>query len=68
MKWNKIKNGPPPCDSETVFIGVNSAGFCGCFNEYHRDVCYYRTAKDHYTVMAGLFYWAVLEKPSKGNT
>lgn len=81
MIWNHVdEHGYPPCDSETVFVGMNSAGFCGCFNEHglmsnrngHRSVCLYATPEGCEEVMTDLEWWAVLDTPhgkvSRGET
>lgn len=76
MNWKSVKHdGYPPCDSETVFVGVNSAGYCGCFNEHglmstrngQRSVCLYATAEGCSEVMTDLEWWAHLETPNGAN-
>lgn len=71
INWTNIKDGEPPCDSETVFIGINTAGYCGCFNELGfvstfqgiQSVCLYATAEGQNEVMTDLERWAELERP-----
>ena len=71
--WMKVaEDGYPPCDSETLFVGMNSAGYCGCFNEHglmstrqgRRSVCLYATAEGCDEVMTDLAWWAKLETPN----
>lgn len=72
IDWKNIKDEAPPCNSDTVFVGVNSAGFCGCFNEHgfmsthhgQMSVCLYATAEGRHEVMSGLEWWAQLETPN----
>ena len=73
LVWMKVsEDGYPPCDSETVFVGANSAGYCGCFNEHglmstrqgQRSVCLYATAEGCDEVMTDLAWWAKLETPN----
>ena len=66
MNWKRVSvDGPPPCDGETVFVGVNSAGYCGCFNavtEPHNR-CWYETAESGDCIMSELEWWKPLEMP-----
>jgi len=71
--WMMVaEDGYPPCDSETLFVGMNSAGYCGCFNEHglmstrqgQRSVCLYATAEGCDEVMTDLAWWAKLETPN----
>ena len=73
MDWKRLKtDGHPPCDGETVFVGVNEAGFCGCFNQHGMmslahgpvSVCFYDTAEGSHEVMTCLDYWAALDVPN----
>ena len=32
-EWTHIDKGLPPCDSETVYVGINSAGYYACFTD-----------------------------------
>lgn len=65
INWKSIEVELPPCDSETVFIGINTAGYCGCFNEYGplSTTCYYATPEGCIAVMTDLEWWAELERP-----
>ena len=71
--WTNIKDAAPPCDSETVFIGINTAGYCGCFNEHgfmstaqgQRSVCLYATAEGVTEIMSDLEWWAEFDRPTK---
>lgn len=70
--WHRVKtDGHPPCDSETIFVGINSSGYCGCFNattpsiEQKQEInCWYETAEDTARVMEDLLWWKLLEMPS----
>ena len=67
----KILNidGNPQCNGDTIFIGINEVGFCGCFNQI--DIrnnifrCWYETPEENYYVMSYLKYWKVVEFPSE---
>lgn len=64
MTWKNVKtDGYPPCDSETVYVGVNSSGYCTCFNGYFSgsDYCVYETAEETRFMMDDLVRWKVLE-------
>ena len=66
MTWKNVKtDGYPPCDSETVYVGVNSNGYCGCFNSYFSasECCAYETAERVKIVMDSLEWWQELELP-----
>ena len=71
IDWKNIADEIPPCDSETVFVGINTAGYCGCFNEHgfmsthhgRRSVCLYATAEGSNEIMTDLEWWAILERP-----
>lgn len=70
-EWIDIEKGWPPCDSEKVFVGINSAGYVGCFNEFgrmssqtgYRTICLYATAEGCDEVMTDLAKWKWLEMP-----
>lgn len=73
MDWKRLRiDGHPPCDGETVFVGVNEAGFCACFNQHGLmsqasgpvSVCFYDTAEGSHEVMTCLDFWAVLDVPT----
>jgi hypothetical protein len=64
MTWKNVKtDGFPPCDGETVFVGINTAGYAGCFNSMQFINCLYETAEDCVSVMSDLLWWKVLEMP-----
>ena len=71
-KWKNINDESPPCDSETIFVGVSTSGYCGCFNEHgfmstnhgKRSVCLYATAEGCHEVMTDLEWWCKLEMPT----
>lgn len=64
---HNIREMFPPCDGETIFVGINTAGFCGCFNNYDvaLDVCLYETAEECITVMSCLKWWDILDMPKQ---
>ena len=70
-EWTHITAGLPPCDGETVFVGINSNGYCGCFNDISRlttsrreSVFYiYETAEGADKIMTDLVQWKRLEMP-----
>lgn len=71
-EWKRLKtDGHPPCDGETIFVGINEAGYCGCFNQHGLmslahgpvSVCFYDTAEGSHEVMTSLDYWAELDVP-----
>jgi len=65
LQWHKTAEvGLPPTDAETVFVGRNGNGFCGCFNEVRASdqMCFYLTAEDSVTVMSDLTEWARLSQ------
>ena len=66
-EWTHIDKGSPPCDGDTVYVGINSNGYCGCFNEIsgYRDICTYETAEDSVEIMSGLTYWKKLDMPKE---
>lgn len=64
MRWANVKDGMPPCDGEQVFIGVNTNGYVGAFNQMRPDgMCLYATAEGFAEVMSGLSQWAPFERP-----
>lgn len=66
MIWRTVDNdGLPPVDGETVFVGVNAIGYCGCFNEMVGTQCYYVTAEEEVSILGGLAWWAELELPGE---
>ena len=66
-EWTHIDKGLPPIDGEKIFVGINSIGYCGCFNGYgvyRRGVyCFYETAEERIEIMSGLTYWKLLDMP-----
>lgn len=70
-EWIHVSFRWPECDSETVYVGINSVGYCGCFNEFgrmsgktgYRTVCLYATAEGVNEVMTDLVKWKRLETP-----
>ncbi len=64
--WRTVaRDGMPPCDSETVFTGINTAGFAACFNEVTPDGCCSMQGPELSTVqMSGLCWWQVLDRPA----
>jgi hypothetical protein len=63
--WNTVKrDGLPPCDGETVFVGVNEAGYACCFNAMDkRGWCVMRSPEDSQDQMSALLWWRVLDRP-----
>jgi len=74
MNWKNVNtDGYPLCDSERVYIGINSNGYCGCFNEHglmstaygQESICLYATPEGCDEVMTGLKWWQELEYPDE---
>jgi Lar family restriction alleviation protein len=69
--WRNVEqDGMPPCDGETVFIGINSAGYPGCFNAMEStsvggNTCFMDTAEDRHPVMSELRWWRALVRPGE---
>lgn len=65
--WKSVKkDGYPEGDEETIFVGINTAGFCGCFNWCSiYGECAYETAEATICIMDNLEYWKVLGRPDK---
>lgn len=68
--WKSVKlDGYPLCDSETVYVGINSAGYCGCFNSVtetpNGNRCWYETAEDTTCIMTDLAWWKPLVMPER---
>jgi len=65
LRWRSVaEDGLPPCDGETVFIGVNSAGFAACFNAMNPDgVCLMGGPESCTAQMSELRYWRRLDMP-----
>ena len=70
-EWTHIDKGLPPTDGEKVFVGVNSIGYCGCFNNLGVGnismYCFYETAEECLEIMSKLTYWKLLEMPEELN-
>ena len=70
-EWTHIDKGLPPCDGDTVYVGINSMGHCGCFNNYYFSttnegvVCIYGTKKYGTKIMTCLKYWKQLDMPKE---
>jgi hypothetical protein len=64
--WRTVEgDGLPPIDGETVFIGVNTAGFAACFNMMTPDgACLMGTAESCTCVMSCLRWWRALDRPT----
>lgn len=66
LQWHDVRtDGPPPCDGEVVFIGINSAGYVGAFNEHSGGGCYMETAEGTEHVMGDVSYWRRHTGPAK---
>jgi hypothetical protein len=65
--WNHLgRNGPPPCDGEAVFVGINTAGFACCFNAVtHDGVCSMEGPELSTVQMSGLEWWRALDRPTE---
>ena len=63
--WIDVKNSYPPNDEDIIYVGINTAGYCGCFTHYKfiQDVCLYETAEEEIKVMTGLKWWMELDRP-----
>jgi hypothetical protein len=73
-EWHGVEqDGLPPLDGETVFIGLNEAGYVGCFNHITLGgTCVMLTAEEEVQVMSGLrwwwnFRWPPAERPLRLN-
>lgn len=68
--WHNVKrDGMPPCDGETVFVGINTAGFACCFNEATPDgVCSMHGPELSTVQMSGLHWWRALDRPDGAAT
>jgi hypothetical protein len=64
--WKTVeRDGLPPCNGETVFIGINSAGFAACFNKMNHDgCCLMGSAEANTAQMSCLRDWRVLDRPA----
>jgi hypothetical protein len=64
LPWTHVRDGLPECDGETVFIGVNTAGFAACFNAMTPDgVCLMGGPESCTAQMSCLLHWRVLDRP-----
>ena len=70
-EWTHIADGFPFTDGENVFVGINSMGYCGCFNGFGINskgvYCFYETAEERIDIMSGLTYWKLLDMPEELN-
>jgi len=65
MNWQRIEDAAPPCDGETVFVGVNSAGFAACFNHMNPDdLCVMGGPESSTAQMSELKFWRLLDMPA----
>jgi hypothetical protein len=64
--WKNVEmDGMPPCDGETVYIGVNSAGYPACFNSVNsHGTCFMATAEEQNCAMSSLHWWRLLDRPN----
>lgn len=62
--WSTVeRDGLPPVDGHTVFIGINSAGYACCFNAIWQGQCVMETAEGSYQQMSDLRQWRRLDRP-----
>lgn len=63
--WHHIdRNGMPLCDGETVFVGINSAGFACCFNQVRPDgLCLMGSPESSTAQMSELRWYRMLDRP-----
>jgi hypothetical protein len=63
--WRNVsRDGMPPCDGETVFVGINAAGYACCFNLIDkRGWCVMRSPEARQDQMSALKWWRVLDRP-----
>jgi hypothetical protein len=63
--WKNVaRAGMPPCDGETVYVGINEAGYACCFNLIDkRGWCVMRSPEDSQDQMSALRWWRVLHRP-----
>ena len=73
MDWKKVEEDGVPHDAtgeDTIYVGVNSAGYCGCFNAVGTPDggetwdAFYETAEDYTRILGELKLWAVLKVPN----
>jgi hypothetical protein len=66
--WKTVADeGFPPCDGNTSFIGINSAGYACCFNAVQGGTCVMETAEGAYRQMSDLRDWRLLDRPARGD-
>jgi hypothetical protein len=65
-EWCSVeRDGIPPCDGETVYVGINSAGFACCFNQARPDgLCLMGSPECSTAQMSELRWWRMLDRPS----
>jgi hypothetical protein len=62
--WNTVqRDGFPPLDGHTTYIGINSAGYACCFNAMQGGTCVMTTAEGAYPQMSDLRDWRLLDRP-----
>ena len=62
--WTQASERLPLCDGETVFIGINTAGYSACFNQIRPDgVCEMKSPEDVVELMSCLEWWRELGRP-----
>ena len=66
--WTKASQQLPPCRDDQLYIGINTAGFAGVFNDV-ADVagnvlCFYETAEEYIKVMSNLDIWQPFTPPT----
>jgi len=73
MDWKKVEDHGVPHDAtgdDVIYVGVNSAGYCGCFNAVGTPDggetwdAFYETAEDYTRILGDLKLWAVLDVPN----
>jgi hypothetical protein len=64
--WKTVqRDGMPPCDGETVYVGINAAGYACCFNLIDkRGFCVMQSPEDRQDQMSQLYWWRVLDRPA----
>lgn len=63
-EWKSVdRDGFPPCDGHTVFIGINSAGYACCFNAIRGGLCVTETPEGNYRQMSDMRDWRLLDRP-----
>lgn len=64
--WNLVAvAGLPPCNDESVFIGINTAGYVGAFNHVQPDgLCLMKSPEGAASVMSDLKWWTAHVGPA----